>query len=289
MDAITLPQFKKTFAEQRYKYLSMYDMNNSQIVARNSGKTTSRDKLAEIEKRMKTQPDNYFLIHATNSYAKTVKPDVFCIVKDPTLSESAPTTITIQEAPAKKEVSEGTNVRSYEYVLELEKTVNRLELENQRLEEKVQELEDQLDNAPALDEGGGFLSEKTMSFIETTLSMISPMVDEHFKLKKRGQDIEFLRIQQHTQRMPPVAQHTPPPTQQEPINDEAVNFFLEKIHVWIESFQQEDPETHSELVQIYNSAANMDNFFDQIKEYDIDLFNDLTGFLNGTQQETDQE
>ena len=275
-EAYTLDQWKKIHAKQRYKYICFKDMNGEIIVPYNSNKVTAAARIKEIETRIETQTGNHFIIEGKTSISPKAKADPFYIVKDPTLKDSPSAVIEATVIEPARSVQEGVNVRSYEYVLELEKRVNKLELENKALLDKIDLLEEELEEASFLDddepEGNG-----TMDWLSSTFEMVTPLIDKFFQ--QRDQLIKIETIKLHREMNPNGAAPKPEPQ----IDQQAVNHFLDKIKEFIGEYEEEDPDTCQDLINIFNSSSNMDHFFNQVGQYNKEILDEMQKYINGRQ------
>jgi hypothetical protein len=289
MDAITLNEFKKILARQKYKYIQMVDSSGQTLVPWNTSKASASQRLDEMYKRLETQSDNYFIIRAKNSMAGKVKPDEWYIVKEgTTLSQNAPVTVPIQviERKSPNVSDDDLNVRSYANVLDLEIKLKAQELENDRLNDKIEELEEKLAAYEESEHLGNnqeqeLFGQNTQTWLSNTFEMLTPIIDRHYQIKEQQIKLETIRLMR-------ANGHAPAQVPQQPaaqpvggdFDEQMINLLNEKIQGYISQFT-EDPEIYEPLVQIYNTAESIDHFLDTLKKQSPEHFVALNNFING--------
>jgi hypothetical protein len=287
MKAITLNEFKKIHAQQKYKYLCLEDLNGETVVPFNSPKVPALTRLKEIETRMQAQPGNVFILKSKTTASPKAKADVYYIAKDPGLAESEAHAIEIQaiELPSRAPVDPSVNVRSFEYVLELEKKVNRLELENVSLRKDIDDLEDQLSQAESLADNAPTES-PIFGWLKGTLEQSMPLVDKLLEQRDRKIKLEELRLNMLLNKLPtapPQRQAPPPQPQPQQYDTSGIDYTVAKIGEFVQGLKETNPDQVQGVIDIYNSSADLDNFFNQVKEYDNELFNNMVQFINTPQ------
>lgn len=285
MKAITIQDFDKVNAQQKYRYLSLEDMSGAVIVPFNSAKISPSDRLKEIKTRMQAQPGNVIVIKGKTTASPKAKSDVYYIAKNPELLSEEPETIEIKavEIPSRPAIDPGVNVRSYEYVLELEVKVKALELENEKLKDDIADLEDALSEAQGLADSAP-QENPIFGWLKGTIEQSMPLVDKlleqrdkRLALEEKKMNLMLNRMQQQPR---PVPAPAPQPAPKQEFDTRAIELMVERIQSFVSELQESDPDGAAGFIQIYNSASDLDNFFNQVEQWDKDVFNSLVQYIN---------
>lgn len=272
METITLQEFKKIQAEQKYKHLGFFKPDGAQIIAFNTNSIKPLKRIEEIETRIKSKalPEGVYIVKAKNYISKNTPTDDYYISKGKiNLSEAAPVYMP------------SADVRSYEMALKDQTIIIRLETENKALLVQIDalnkalaeyETEDEADDDEAdqvttpLSENGG-----APAWLNSIIGIATPLLDRHYELRAKALEIEEKKLSQ-----------TPPAKAQPPVNDAAVNSMFAVLKNWI--FSIPDPELCEQVKTMYRDAETMDEFFNEIEDNYPDLFESLTAALNAVKK-----
>ncbi len=272
-------EFKEWFdnvqSVTQYKYVSLDSPKGQNIVAWNNARTKLPERIKEIELRLKSLPAGIYILKCKNTQGNKALADEYPVNAHGKIVQ----TETTEKKPTMSK--ENPSVISYDSALKFQVRIKELELENddlkkrnKELEEEIDELQNELDeletNAPNLAENQSNVLDNIGKWINDTLTTVSPMIDKHFELKEKALNIQFL---QATQQRPP-AQMQPPQQQKTPVQDGAVNYTIEKIKQYIINADNQD------LADCFNSAESLDHFYNMVREYDENIFNELVTFIN---------
>jgi hypothetical protein len=267
MRIFTIKDVERLINEQNYKFCGLFDQSGKTIIPFNpNGKLVyPLEKLKEIENRINSEilPDGYYTIKCKTS-VRMSNADNFVIYKG-NLSETdkQPVTPLIVEKPIFQ-----PEVLTYEGALKLQIELERLKLENASLKKEIENLNDQLseiDEATVLNDSENSKNEmfqNAKTFLSEAMGFVAPLLDKHFELKEKALGLKALEIRDKQQ-----TKQTQQPTQQKTVN----------VSDWIQTYEN-DPDTYNQLVEIYNTAKSPNEFFDSLKEFNLNLFNDWVSY-----------
>lgn len=260
-----LKEINEILVEQGYKYVSLWDQTGLQIIPFNPHKMTAAARMREIETRLmsKALPDGYYIIKCKNAIQNKVSDD-YMVYKGEKLSDSgdmqpvaAP--ILIQEKPVFQ-----PEVLTYDGALKLQIDLERYKLENAALKKEIEALKSEiqdLEEAQTLadeDQKAPQMLESAKSFLSEIVQFAAPLLDKHFDLKEKALGLKALELQSRSNL---AGKAKPSP-------EHKVHF---NVSDWIATYQ-EDPDTYNDLVTIYNQAKSVENFYENLRAYDEDLF-----------------
>ena len=265
MKIYTVKEISEIMAEQGYKYVSLWDQGGAQIIPFNPHKMTGSARLREIETRLlsKALKDGYYFIKCKNAIQNKVSDD-YMVYKGESLSEPgvnspAPPPILIQEKPVFQ-----PEVLTYDGALKLQIDLERLKLENASLKKEIENLNSelsQIEEAQTLAEEENKtpeLLETAKSFLSELVGFAAPLLDKHFELKEKALGLKAIELQARTNF---AGKAKPSPEQR-------INF---NVADWIATFEDQ-AETYNDLVQIYNQAQSVEDFYKNLKAFDENLF-----------------
>lgn len=281
----TLDEIQKAVTDTGYKYLSLCKANGQQVIAYNSGGVKAADRWPEIRRRLasKQLPDGLYIVLAKNTQGKANLPDEFYFQKGKVQQ--------LEEAPKigsiLKPAANNPEVTTFSEVLKMKNRITELEFENAALkaqiddlEEQVEELEEQAEQAPeTLKEQPDFLS-RAGEWLQSTLIAVQPIIDKHYELKEKQIQNETARLMIASKQAPNFAPPQPQ-TQSKPHQTDAVEYTAESIKKFIEAQAEAgDVDKYEALATIYNNAADFNDFYNKVKQYDAETFDDLVKFIN---------
>lgn len=273
MKIFKLKDIERMLTEQNYKFVSLFDQSGKQIIPYNSqGKTTIsvHDRMKEIEARLNSEvlPDGYYTIKCKNSI-RTEHADCFTLYKGEIAEGNpAPVAPMIIEKPVFQ-----PEVLTYEGALKLQIEVERLKLENAALKKDIEHLQSELseiesENLLSEEESGkSEMFENAKTFLSEIVSFAAPLLDKHFELKEKALGLRALELRSKTDFS---GKAKPAPEQKKPVN----------VAAWIATFEDQ-PETYNSLVAIYNEAKSVENFYENLRTYDEQLFTECLEYGKG--------
>jgi hypothetical protein len=261
MKIYTIKDVERLIKEQNYKFCCLCDQAGKIIITYNpNGKNVNPfEKLKEIETRINSEitPDGYYTIKCKNS-TRQPNADNFVIYKGNLNDSPAPVVPQIVEKPVFQ-----PEVLTYEGALKLQIELERLKLENSALRKEIESLNSQLSEIEAettLNDSENSKNEifnNAKTFLSEAMNFVAPLLDKHFDLKEKALGLKALEIKQKQMNSSTINKTEKPA----------------KVSVsdWIQTYQG-DPDTYNALVEIYNSAESPQQFFEELKIFDVNLF-----------------
>lgn len=252
--------------EQKYKYIGLYDQNGEKVIPFNSNATSANERLKEIETRLLSEglKDGFYNVCCKNAL-KGGAADNYCIKKGENLSENTTANIPIvQQLPP--------DLLSYSQALKLNVDVERLKLENSALKKEIEQLRlEKREHEISMlneeeEEATPGLMENAKSFLSDAMGFIAPLLDKHFELKEKQLGLQAIQIQHK------LNYNTKKPSPEMPGSSAR-----EKNNTkdFITSYQDE-VEVYEKLAAFYNSATSEEEFMRNVKEWNGEIFNELT-------------
>lgn len=281
----TLDEIQKSINETGYKFLSLAKSNGLQVIAYNSGKVKPSERWEEIRRRLcsKQLPDGLYIVLGKNTQGNKNMPDEFYFQK----GKIQP----MAEAPeikAPRQTAINPEVTTYSEVLKLKNRITELEFENRALqskiddlEEELEELEEQLETEPeTLKEAPDFLS-RAGEWLQSTMIAVQPIIDKHFELKEKQIQNETARLMIQSKQIPNFQQAPQAPPPQKPHQEDAIQYTVGKITAFIEKQAAEgNIDLYEDLAGLYNNAADFNDFYNKVKTYNPEIFDQLVSFIN---------
>lgn len=259
-------------AGQNYRHLGLFDQTGKQIIPFNPNKMPVAERLREIETRLLSPglKDGYYIVKCKNSAGVKVATDDYTIYKgDQNLSEEAPRVIEIA-APQTFQ----PEVLTYDGALKLQIDLERLKMENDALKKEVENLKaeiSEMEKSEAIlsESDNSGMWENAKSFLSEIVSIGAPLLDKHFELREKQLSLKALEISRGMRGTNPGTN-----PQKNPVaNPSEKNKQI--IENWILS-KNDDLNLYEELAAIYNEATSQEDFLKNLKEYDENLFKELT-------------
>jgi hypothetical protein len=265
MKVYTIDQFKNIQDQQNYKYLGLFNAQGNVIIPISTNKTTTAQRLREIETRLMSEalPDGYYFIKCKNSVVKTTPTDDYAILKGNKLSEDQPQIQPVQviEKPVFQ-----PEVLTYDSALKLQVQLERLKLENQHLKQEIESLKSEIEENKLLsEEEQPSIMDNAKSWLQEILSIGAPLLDKHFQLKEQQLQLKAYELKQ-------LGGIRPQRPMQNPENDIRPENNKRSYEEIIMTFQDQ-PETYNKLADFYNNAQNEEEFLQNIKLFDLGIFN----------------
>jgi len=247
MEIYSLPDFEKILKDQGYKHIGLFDSNGKIIITFNNASKTGSDRFKEIEKRLAAAalPEGFYVIKCKNTTSKTVTTDDYTVKKGNPKTEEPVKPVTLQE-PAPPSPS----VISFSEALEMKTTINRLELENDKLleesatrEEYITELEGQLEEEPEPNTLKD--AEKNVkTFIGQLTEALVPVLNTHYEQADRKLKLEELKYVNSLE-VPKQIPASPRGEEQTEFSEEQQNGMWEELKKLAES----DPEEYMRVMK----------------------------------------
>lgn len=249
--------------EQKYKYIGLYDQNGEKVIPFNSNATNANDRLKEIETRLLSEglKDGFYNVCCKNAL-KGGTADNYCIKKGENLSEQANVNIPIvQQLPP--------DLLSYAQALKLNVDVERLKLENAALKKEIDVLRAELKEHESMlseesEEQAPGMMENAKSFLSDAMGFIAPLLDKHFELKEKQLGLQAIQIQQ---KLGQDTKRPSPEQKQTRIKTATEDFILS---------YKDEVEVYEKLANFYNSATSEEEFVRNVKEWNGEIFRELT-------------
>lgn len=252
--------------EQNYKYIGLFDQQGNKVIPFNSNATSANSRLKEIETRLHSAglKDGFYNVCCKNAL-KGGTADNYLIKKGENLSENATANIPIiQTLPP--------DLLSYQQALKLNVEVERLKMENSALKKDIESLQQQkreheltMLNEEEDESSLPGLMENAKSFLTEAMSFVAPLLDKHFELKEKQLGLQAIQIQNR------MNYPTKRPSPEQPGSEAR-----EKNNTkdFILSYKDE-VEVYEKLAAFYNSAKSESEFFQNVKDYNGEVFNEL--------------
>jgi len=289
-----IKDIKKIKREQDYKFLGLFDQNDDAIIKFNSNKSTVDKRLTEIEKRLLSEglPDGYYKIKAKNTGGKDVVPDNYMVLKGkelPMLDEHEVQkngTVTILTQPATD--ASRDHLLTYDNALKLEIQVAKLEMENTLLTNVNNALEDkvaELEKSETLSENpNSTLMNNGMQFLENLVEMAAPLWDKHLDLKEKTLGLRAMELKHRIGGAGKPFNPDEHRVQKQKDGTEdayiAGKEQLDPYQQWIaNNFDEAKPEIYDRLVVMYQDADSEQDFKDQLREYNEEMFVEFSQFI----------
>lgn len=288
MNAYTIEEFEKILKDTKYKHVSLIKPNGGYLVTFNANKMPADVKMEEIKRRLKSPnlPDGVYIIRTKNTLAKKAVCDDFPIIK----GDANKINLSEEETPAQmKTAKNNPEVTSYSEVLKMQNRITELTFENSALkkqveefEEQIEELEEQieeLEETPKLAEEPQDFLTNAGKWLQQTLIAVQPLIDKHFELKEKQIQNETARLMIAHKAQP--AQPAQPAPNEKPHQTTAVQHTINRITNFIQSFaENNDVDTYEELAEIYNGANDLTDFYNKVKAYNEEIFNQMVNAIN---------
>ena len=270
-EVITIEELKEIQAGQNYRHMGLFDTAGSQLVPFNPNKEDVSVRLRKIETRLLSPalPSGYYLVMCKNSAGRNVKPDTYRIYKGDKLSEGQAPPPIIQE-PVKFQ----PEVLTYESALKLQVEVATLKLENEALKKEnaelineLAELQKEKDTVLSEAQETGGMWENAKSFLSEIVQIGAPLLDKHFELKEKALTLEAMKIQRQVRRpdQKPKQQESPD------VKPGSGRNYMEQIIIGY----QDDLEVYEELVKLYNTALDEEDFLNNVKTFNPAIYEDF--------------
>ena len=249
--------------EQKYKYIGLYDQNGEKVIPFNSNATSANERLKEIETRLLSEglKDGFYNVCCKNAL-KGGAADNYCIKKGENLSENTTANIPIvQTLPP--------DLLSYAQALKLNVDVERLKLENQSLKKEIETLKAEIKESESLlseesEEAAPGMMENAKSFLSDAMGFIAPLLDKHFELKEKQLGLQAIQIQHRLGRDTKRPSPEQAQTRIKTANEEFILSYKDEV------------EVYEKLATFYNAATSEEEFFRNVKEWNGEIFNELT-------------
>lgn len=189
----TWKQAKDLIREQGYKHVALCDLHGKKVCSYNAiskGDKGLREKLAEIDTRMRVLSPGIYVLNCKTKYGNT-SPEIPHYIgvgnyDANELSEGNTPTILHSGTPRSKNRASSENLTSVDTALEHVKTIAELEAENTRLRDKItqleadkRELEAELDEVATMDEDGA------SNWFQPIAEGLFPVVDRYLDIRER--------------------------------------------------------------------------------------------------------
>jgi hypothetical protein len=260
---------------QGYGFVCLTDQKGAELIPYNS-RNTPAERLEEIKTRLSSPAlkDGVYIVKCKHTNRKNALSDDYLIYKGETLGEAP--TITIPTVTAE--------VLTYESALKLQVKIKELELECENLRKDlieanntIQELENELEEVNTLseeEEENQALNEKpsqmetVKEFLSELVTIGAPLLDKHFDLKQQALNLEAQKLLR--------GYGTTRPQQNRPQQAPAKHTEqILKVENWIQS-KQNDSEIYNGLVAIYNNSKTVEQFMELLRDFNIELYEELT-------------
>lgn len=273
--------FKNVQKTQKYKHLGLFTKEGDCIIKFNTAKMSPTTRMGHIETRLQspTLQDDYYIIKAKSQNRNDIKTDDYKIECENKIKIESELIPPPPPAPVLSEAPIIPTGYTFKQSLELEVKCKQLEVDLtqanktiEELEKIVEELEEEL-----LEEKENLSDNSTPAWatmIQESLTTLAPIMDKHFELRERK--LNILESQQKNNFAPPVQKpevEQPTPKTQEIINK------IDGTLVNIINELEETPEKQ-QLVDIYNSAGNLDELLSKIQEVNPVLLSEIMNEVN---------
>jgi hypothetical protein len=250
-----LNEAKKLINDVGYKYCSLWK-DGECLESWNNQYMLISDKLIQIEKRLKVQPPGNYVLKCRNSSRSKI--DSFEVNNGTTTgSTTLSETKTMEVNPKLLE-----NQKILELSIEnanLSKEVEYLTIEIEELENKLAEFQAQA--VLSEEEAKPTLMENAQSFLTTLMEYGTPLLNQHWELKKQQMEID---------RMKYGMRNAPKPNAPDP---EKVKIRI--IGEFVEGFKDNE-EIYNALHDISANSDSVDKFLQLLNDYNPGLYEQLS-------------
>ena len=270
MKSYTLREMKELCKKFNYKYLSLLDQNNKEVVRQNLANKTD-EKYKEIFDYLETPgiSNTYIFCGKFNKYKDTEGEKYTISLNDNEVKEI------IRREPI--QLSQDFQQVANHPAVKMQQEINRLMLEIERKDEIIENLENEVDELVKLKnetnlseqepEKSNF--ENAQNFLSQIMEFGAPLLDQHFQIKKDAMEIERLKYANVlNQRRPQPARPQPTP---EPVQNYSNQIKI--IEDWIDS--KKETENFDKLLAMYHNSSTLDQFKELLKQNDEDLLMEL--------------
>lgn len=275
MKNYTLRELQDLSKKFNYKYVSLLDQNNKEILKPNLANKVD-EKYKEIFNYLETPGiSNFYIFCGKFTRDKNIEGEKYQI----SLNNNEVKEI-IRREPIQLS-QDFTQIANHPAVI-MQKEINRLLLEIERKEEIIESLENEVDELVKL-KSETVLSEQeqpksnfenAQQFLSQIMEFGAPLLDQHFQIKKDAIEIEKLKYANVSQQK---QQARPQPARPQPQPEPAQNYVKEinKIEDWINSKATTEPENFNVLVGLYENSNSLPQFRDLLQQNNLDLLNEL--------------
>lgn len=270
MKNYTLREMKMLCEKFNYKYVSLLDQNNKEVVRQNLANKQD-EKYKEIFDYLETPGINnaYIFCGKFNKYKDTEGEKYNIILNNNEIKEI------VRREPIN--LSQDFEQVAKHPAVKMQQEINRLMLEIERKDEIIENLENEVDeliklkNETNLSEQEPVKSnfENAQNFLSQIMEFGAPLLDQHFQIKKDAMEIERLKYANNLQ------QRRQAPVRPAPMPEPVVNYSnqIKIIEDWIDS--KKETENFDKLLAMYHNSATLDQFKELLKQNDEDLLNEL--------------
>lgn len=270
MKFYSIADIEKIMNDGGYRHVGLVNSNKEWIIPINQpGLDHLTERFNDVKKRLNSNglEDGIYSVCLSFNNRKNCKFDYFNVkvgeidTNKPMMSEK----VIVEKLP---------DVRSYNKALDDQILIKQLELDNQSLrdkiadlEETISELENELEEKETLSEENEqpTMIESAKSFLTQLMEFGTPLLDKHFALREQQLNLEARKLlmnKEFNQREARQPQQEPKPN------------IDEKIQNFIRQFE-EDEETFNEIASIYNSATDINDFFNKLNSYNSEIYGQL--------------
>lgn len=261
----TIEDIREIQKVQDYKFIGLNTPEGKEVIKQNASTVKPGVKLDKIETRLQAPKfkDGYYVVYCRSHHSS--EPDNYLICKGEIKNLAEPPT---PPTPAATPSPAADQVLTYAQALKYQKDISDLEHTNSRLEEKLETVESDLEQAKELvsqlEEEGETLDEppnSTHTFIQGIVETVAPIMDRHYDIQEnklqieRGRLLQELQTQQDkgaTNGMPPAADPNQEQEvvilteeQEDALEDEA---FFQYRNWLLNHYHQTDQEKYQELI-----------------------------------------
>lgn len=234
MNTIKLNEIEKIVKKNKFAFVSLADRNGTQIVPYNNQARPLADRLNEIKNLADSLPDDYYVLRAKHYNNRNAHVHEFIVqIREPEKSENGH--VQIIHVPVKENNVPLADVRTYQEALADKQKIAELENTVQRLQDRINELEDLMDDDTAL-------AEPSMGGLQEVVAPFMPLIEKYLEIQEKKvnlqqQQLQPLRMQQ--QRKDPM----------QALVEQWVNYLNtledEQFHAKLEEMKQANPELYN--------------------------------------------
>ena len=270
MKNYTLREIQDLSKKFNYKYVSLLDQNNKEVVRQNLVNKQD-EKYKEIFDYLETPGINntYIFCGKFNKYKDTEGEKYTINLSNNEIKEI------VKNSPINLS-SDFTQVANHPAV-KMQQEINRLMLECERKDEQIENLENEIDELIKLkseivlseEEKPKSTFENAQTFLSQLMEFGAPILDQHFELKKQAMEIEKMKFGNHYNQRP--TQQARPQQQTQSADNYSIR--IKKIENWIDS--KKNSENFDKLLGLYNNSNTLEEFKKLLEQNDIDLLDEL--------------
>jgi len=200
MNPIPFSELNKIYSIQKYKYIGLYDLNGNCIEKTNSHKDSSESRLRQIEVRINVLPDGIYVVKCKNSPRNDVKPDEFFIKKgDVSEAINIMSNSNIVDESAKNVLSYDRAIQMNKEIADLTAKVSVLESELSTKDDYILEIESSMDEVEVTNDAIQVpLQDGKISLIKEfgseLIAASVPILSEFFNLRKESLALEARKV-----------------------------------------------------------------------------------------------